>query len=273
MKVSMIGGVFFKSDDPKKMQDWYAKHLGVPYMSSYGGTFVWNQRDNPDEIGHTAWSAMGSDTNYYDPSEASFMINYRVSDLEILLKELESNGVKTVGKMESFDYGKFGWALDAENNKIEFWEPVDSVYAGMLETVNEVKRVTGIGGVFFKAKDPKGLQTWYGKQLGIPNLSQYGGIFEWRSKPQTDAYAHTVWGVFDSKTDYFNPGKNDMIINYRVENLEDLMATLKSEGVEQVGKIDRYDYGNFGWILDPDGNKIELWEPNDEVFRKVNGLG
>jgi predicted enzyme related to lactoylglutathione lyase len=91
-------------------------------------------------------------------------------------------------------------------------------------------------------------------------------------KENPGEYGHTLWGPFESETKYFHPSKRDFMINYRVENLEDLIEQLKKEGVEVIGEIEKYDYGKFGWIMDPEGNKTELWEPVDRVFRKANGL-
>ena len=125
--------MFFKVKDPEAMRTWYEKHLGVPYMSQYGGTFEWRQREDPKKLGHTAWSVMDEKSEYYNPSKSQFMINYRVDDLEGLLQTLKEEGVEVVGEMEVYDYGKFGWALDPEGNKIEFWEPNDEVYSKMLD--------------------------------------------------------------------------------------------------------------------------------------------
>lgn len=131
-RVTGIGGVFFKSADPEKSREWYSKHLGIPHMSSYGGTFIWRQAEDPDKLGHTAWSAMGQDTTYYEPSKSVFMINYRVENLEELLKTLKEEGVEIVDEIDVQDYGKFGWIMDPEGNKIELWEPNDEVYNQML---------------------------------------------------------------------------------------------------------------------------------------------
>ena len=131
-RVTGIGGVFFKVKDPQAMRTWYEKHLNIPHMSEYGGSFEWRQKENPDELGHTAWSVTDEKSEYYKPSNSKFMINYRVKDLEGLLKALKEEGVETVGEVESFDYGKFGWILDPEGNKIELWEPNDAVYSKML---------------------------------------------------------------------------------------------------------------------------------------------
>jgi len=123
-RVTGIGGVFFKSDDPKKLKDWYRDRLGLD-TDEYGATFKWREASNPDHIAHTQWSAFSSDTKYFNPSEKPFMINYRVADLEALLKTLRKEGVEMVGEMQTFEYGKFAWILDPEGNKIELWEPVD----------------------------------------------------------------------------------------------------------------------------------------------------
>ena len=132
-----------------------------------------------------------------------------------------------------------------------------------------MKRVTGLGGVFFKVKDSKSMRAWYEKHLGIPNMGEYGGTFEWRDRQNPEAIGHTAWSVMDESSEYYEPSKSQFMVNYRVDDLEGLIKTLKEEGVEIVGEIETYDYGKFGWALDPEGNKIEFWEPNDEVYSKM----
>lgn len=125
------------------------------------------------------------------------------------------------------------------------------------------KRVTGIGGVFFKTEDAKATKNWYKKHLGF-NTDDYGCTFWWKDKDGNDC--STQWSPFTKDTDYFSPSKKDFMFNYRVENLVELLTELKKEGVTVIDKIEEYEYGKFGWIIDLDGNKIELWEPNDKVF-------
>ena len=125
------------------------------------------------------------------------------------------------------------------------------------------KRVSGIGGIFFKTKDPKTTKDWYNKHLGL-NTDQWGSTFWWKDKEGNDC--STQWSPMKEDTDYYEPSKKQFMINYRVENLEELLEELKKEGVEIVGEMQTFDYGKFGWIMDPDGNKIELWEPNDKAF-------
>jgi predicted enzyme related to lactoylglutathione lyase len=128
-----------------------------------------------------------------------------------------------------------------------------------------MKRVTGIGGLFFKTRDPEKTKEWYNKHLGIES-DQYGGQFTWRELDNPDKKCYTVWSPFDTVTKYFDPSEKPFMFNYRVENLEKLLEVLKDEGVTVVGEVEEYDYGKFGWIMDLDGNKIELWEPLDETL-------
>lgn len=132
------------------------------------------------------------------------------------------------------------------------------------------KRVTGIGGVFLKAKDPKSTRDWYRKHLGIES-GKYGGTFEWRHAEDPNKKGYTAWSMFDEDTKYTDPSQKDAMVNYRVENLEELLKVLKEEGVEIVGEMETFEYGKFGWIMDPNGYKIELWEPNDQEYDKIKG--
>lgn len=124
----------------------------------------------------------------------------------------------------------------------------------------EMKKVTGIGGIFFKCKDPLKLKEWYKTHLGL-NTDQYGATFEWYESADSNKRAQTQWSPFSEKTKYFEPSTKDFMINYRVENLETLAEELQKNGVTIVDKIETYDYGKFLHILDEEGNKIELWEP------------
>ena len=124
-----------------------------------------------------------------------------------------------------------------------------------------MKRVTGIGGIFFKANDPKNLQAWYEQHLGI---KQDGGavIFRWRGETNPDEHGYTVWSPFPHDTKYFDPSAAPFMINYRVADLDALLAQLKEEGVEVEDRVEECEYGRFAWVMDPEGNRIELWEPS-----------
>lgn len=125
------------------------------------------------------------------------------------------------------------------------------------------KRVTGIGGLFFKTKDPRKTKDWYQKHLGF-NTDDWGCTFWWKDNEGNDA--STQWSPFKDDTSYFEPSDKPFMFNYRVENLTELLVELKKEGVTIVGEPQEFDYGKFAWILDNEGNKIELWEPKDAAF-------
>ncbi|MFN8259333.1 MAG: VOC family protein [Chitinophagales bacterium] len=124
----------------------------------------------------------------------------------------------------------------------------------------ETEKVTGIGGIFFKCKDPKKMKEWYRQHLGF-NTDAYGATFEWYERKDSTRKAQTQWTPFSEKTTYFAPSTKDFMINYRVKNLEVLVAELKKENVTIVDSLETYDYGKFIHIMDPENNKIELWEP------------
>lgn len=124
-----------------------------------------------------------------------------------------------------------------------------------------MKRVTGIGGIFFKAKDPKGLCEWYRKHLGIEAEGWTGFAFQWKDDPRANA-GSTVWSIFPESTKYFEPADRPFMINFRVADLTSLLAQLREEGVEVDDKSGQdSEFGKFGWVMDPEGNRIELWEP------------
>lgn len=129
-----------------------------------------------------------------------------------------------------------------------------------------MKRVTGLGGVFFKCDDPANVKAWYEKHLGMKG-DQWGFSFQWKALDKPDApAATTAWSPFKKDSNYFSPSEKPFMFNYRVENLEGLLKVLKEEGVQIVGEVQEFPYGKFGWIMDPEGNKIELWEPKDDGF-------
>ncbi len=123
-----------------------------------------------------------------------------------------------------------------------------------------MKKVVGIGGIFFKSNNPSKTGEWYAKNLGL-DVSPYGVVFESKNKDNPEKTDQTVWNPFKADTKYFEPSTKEFMINYRVENLEILLEELKKEGVQIVGELQVFDYGKFAHIMDPEGNKIELWEP------------
>lgn len=129
-KVTGIGGIFFRSKDPKKSREWYQENLGLA-INEYGSSFEFRNAHRPEEINYLQWSPFNEDTEYFNPSEKEFMINYRVQNIEGLVKKLKANGVTIVDTIETYDYGKFVHIMDHEGNKIELWEPIDHVFTEM----------------------------------------------------------------------------------------------------------------------------------------------
>ncbi|WP_257385235.1 VOC family protein [Tahibacter caeni] len=123
-----------------------------------------------------------------------------------------------------------------------------------------MKRVTGIGGIFIKARDPDALREWYRTHLGL-DVTEWGGVvFRWNDD-NPEAVGTTIWSLFKQDSTYFAPSTAPFMINYRVEDLDALLAALRAEGCAVDDKVDESEYGKFGWVVDPEGNKIELWQP------------
>lgn len=126
-------------------------------------------------------------------------------------------------------------------------------------------RIKGIGGIFFKCKDPDQVKQWYSDKMGM-KVDQYGALFEFAEADQADQPAYLQWSPFKEDTEYFDPSKREFMINYRVENIEALKTDLESKGVKILDEIEEYEYGKFLHILGPEDQKIELWEPIDQSF-------
>lgn len=130
-----------------------------------------------------------------------------------------------------------------------------------MEGIVIMRRVTGIGGIFFHAKDPAALRVWYKTHLGIEVQDWGGAAFVWADAAGQAMKGTTIWSIGDAKDDGFAPGKSSFMINYRVEDLATLLKLLREEGCEVIDKTDDSEFGKFGWVIDPEGNKVELWQP------------
>src|SRR5689334_20887204 len=124
-----------------------------------------------------------------------------------------------------------------------------------------MKRVTGVGGIFIKSGDPVRLREWYRKHLGIEVEAWGGCAFSWKSDANPDGAGTTAWTVFEGESNYFAPSNAQFMVNYRVADLHALVAALRAEGCQVLDKVEESEFGKFGWVIDPDGNKLELWEP------------
>ena len=124
-----------------------------------------------------------------------------------------------------------------------------------------MKRVTGIGGIFFKAKDATALQAWYQRHLGIDVQAWGGAAFSWADGDGKPVGGMTIWSIGPAASDTFAPSAAPVMINYRVDDLHALLAALRAEGCQVLDKVEDSEYGKFGWVIDPEGNKVELWQP------------
>lgn len=130
-----------------------------------------------------------------------------------------------------------------------------------------MKKVTGIGGIFFKCKEPVKMKEWYAQKLGLVT-NEYGSLFEFRMSDAPHEKAYLQWSTMEENSGHFQPSSKPFMINYRVVHIEKLVEELKADGVEVLDEIESYEYGKFVHIMDPEGNKIELWEPVDSVFTR-----
>lgn len=153
---------------------------------------------------------------------------------------------------------------DTDNNKKDIPEQKETI---MNDTT---PKVTGIGGIFFLSKNPAATREWYRKNLGLA-INDYGSSFEFRNANRPDEINYLQWSPFEDTTDYFKPSEKEFMINYRVQNIDALVKELRENGVTIVDDIMEFEYGKFVHIMDPEGNKMELWEPVDSVFTQMGG--
>ena len=139
-----------------------------------------------------------------------------------------------------------------------------------ITTSDIMPKVTGIGGIFFFSDDPEKTKDWYSKNLGL-ETNEYGSTFEFRNADRPEEINYLQWSAFKTADKYFSPSKKEFMINYRVRNIEGLISKLKGNGVTILDEIESYEYGKFVHILDPEGTKVELWEPIDSELTKLGG--
>lgn len=133
-----------------------------------------------------------------------------------------------------------------------------------------MEAITGVGGIFFKSENPAALRAWYSKYLGL-HSDQYGAVIRWRRKDEPERFGHTVWSPFSRESNYFEPTSAPYMVNFRVTNLRAMLEQLREAGAWVDDRIEESEYGTFGWFRDPDGTRIELWQPpanEEEMFHE-----
>jgi len=247
----------FSNDDNTEITQKY-------FIAEYTTGDSWNQ-----EIDFFEQKYAGHHSRFLSSlrREGLIELGARYADKGIIV--FTSTDLNSAKKLMESDTAVTQHLFNVEVNELSFF------YEGCINTQlrrpeQKNNKVTGIGGVFFKCKDPKALKEWYKTHLGF-DTDQYGTNFEWRQGADPTKYGFTQWSPFSEKTTYFAPSTREFMINYRVENLEELVAQLRKEGVTITDSLETYDYGKFIHILDVEGNKIELWEPNDVEYYKIVG--
>ena len=241
-RVLAIGGVFFKSDDSKTMRAWYGEVLGLP-VDDWGASLKFHGLPKGS---FAQWSPFPADTDYFDPGGRDCMINMLVDDAQTAIDNAVANGGTQIGEVQQLEYGEFGWFTDPEGRKVE------------LVTMPGVRMV---GGIFFKCKDPAAIRAWYGKALGMP-VNDHGASLPFGIDLPPGAYCQ--WSPFKAETTYFGEGQDDMF-NLIVDDVPEALAQVEAAGGTRVDGIEALEYGTFGWFLDPEGRKVELWMPAGEV--------
>ena len=262
--ITALGGVFIKAKDPKFLARWYEDNLGIGFGTTVYFSFKWRELNSPDDISHTVFSFFKDDTTYMYPSDSDVMVNLRVSNLDDLRIQLKNDGVNVIDKIETYEYGRFGWAMDPAGYKIELWEPIDDGFEERNKPMH-LKDVTNLGGIFLKYPDPEAMMKWYSKQFGL-FFSYSSHTFQWKDLNDQKHTGHSVLSFFKQSSLYFEPSTKNFMLNFRVANLDELLKELRKSEVHVFEKTEEFEYGKFGWLLDPEGNKIELWEPVDEKF-------
>lgn len=138
-------------------------------------------------------------------------------------------------------------------------------------SIDTTPRITGIGGIFFASNQPDSLKQWYADNLGM-KTDEYGSVFEFRNSNQPNELNYLRWSAFSKSDTFLSPSKKEFMINYRVFRINELVSQMKSKGVVFADTIATYDYGKFVHFIDPEGNKVELWEPVDSVLTKMGGI-
>ncbi len=183
-------------------------------------------------------------------------------------KEVWSNSGKKTPAIASEYKAKMKASCSLIETTFEMETVADYIQPKTFSTTNNTPRVTGVGGVFLKSTSPDTLKKWYAKHLGLVT-DAYGASFEFRNADRPNEINYLQWSLFKNDTDYFLPSDKPCMINYRVEKLEELLIQLKAANVTILDEVASYDYGKFVHILDPENNKIELWEPVDKIFTDV----
>src|SRR5436190_1400927 len=205
--VTGLGGIFIKAKEPKFLARWYEDNLGIGFKSSLYFNFKWREMNAPEEISYTVLSFFKEDSTYFYPATNDWMLNFRVNDLDGLRIKLQNDGANVIEMVESYEYGRFGWVLDPEGNKIELWEPIDAGFEDRNYPM-DLKFVTGIGGVSLKCAKVDKLTSWYSKHFGL-FFNNSVHTFQWKDVKDKNLTGETTLSFNSEKASYFEPSYKD----------------------------------------------------------------
>ena len=251
-KVTGLGGVFFKWREPKASAGWYREHLGIIPTYGNGSTMVWRDARESERLGFTAWSPFASDTDYFNPGKSPFMVNFRVDNVRLLLAELKAAGVRVDEKVDSYEYGKFGWIMDPEDNRVELWEPCkDLATNNQFDALPEggQERTLGIADFSFKARDPEALQHWYSQHLGLSANARGDLAFSWRRLDEPERVETTLFRPLAHDHEIFDGAENPYVVSYRVRDCGVITAGLDRPFQQADGVV---------LLIDPEGSRLQL---------------
>ncbi len=258
--VTGLGGIFIKANDPRFLARWYEDNLGIGFGTSVYFSFKWREPSDRAAISHTVFSFFESDTSYFFPGTNDVMLNLRVNNLDDLRIQLKNDGTQVIDKVENYEYGRFGWAIDPVGNKIELWEPNDDGFEDRNKPMN-LTGVTGLGGIYLKSPMTEDLKNWYAKHFGF-DFSANGHSFQWQDL-NDEKPGSTLLSFYPENTSYFSPSDKTYMLSFRVDNTEKIIHALRDTDAIIIGDVLKFSHGTFGWFTDPEGNKVELWQPNN----------
>jgi predicted enzyme related to lactoylglutathione lyase len=237
-RVLALGGVFFKSADPKAMRSWYGEALGLP-VDAWGASLKFA---GLPEGTFAQWSPHATDTTTFGSGDQAYMFNLIVDDVEAALARVKANGGTPIGAVQALKYGTFGWFQDPEGRKVE---------------LVGVPGALAVGGIFFKSDDPAALCAWYGEALGMP-VDDHGAMLPMAGQHPA---AYCQWAPFKADTTYFGAPDQAYMFNLIVDDVRAVLEHVSAKGGTPVGEVQDLEYGTFGWFVDPEGRKVELWTP------------
>jgi predicted enzyme related to lactoylglutathione lyase len=253
----MLGGFFIKTSNPKYLARWYEDNLGIGFGTGVYFSFKWRDLSDAEEINHTVFSFFKNDSDYFNPSENKFMLNFRVSDLDMTRNSLMLAHHWIDEKTEDFDYGRFGWTMDPNGLKIELWQAIDAGFEDRAKSMELFGKVNGVRSITLYTENVAESIQFYHEYLDAAIRSEKT-IFNWYDFDKRNVLRETLFII--KPTTESKHKSNSIEIAFYVEDLDALLKDLKSSEIEVDPSVVALATGRSAWIYDPDGNRVELFE-------------